>query len=239
MTINICEETEFKEPNVSNMQGLENDEPIPRGKPNETINFDTRRYSINLEPQLSGAIVIEKSDLCRLQDEDFRSRIAANKSGEHSIVDEYVNVERHQSVSEYDPVVHPDSKTGRLHLSIRYDDERSKLIVHILNAEGLIRPEQIHSPEMCLTFSLTGLPDHTEKHTRIVVDNAAISWKEPLTFCITFESMTKKTLYILASNKTDPEAIQDRELSIQLNDLGSQGEEINEWFDLQFVQSSN
>jgi len=235
------EEEEFKEPGTSNMQGLDNDEPIPRGELNETLNFDSEKHLITPEHQSSGAIIKEKSDLCRLQDEDLRSRIAENESGEHHITDDYVNIERQGSVSEYDPVVHPDSKNGRLHLSIRYDNERSKLIVQILDGQGLIRPEQLYSPQMCLTFTLIGPytnEDDTEKHTRIVVENAAVVWKEPMTFCVTFENATKQNLYVNITNKTDPTAPRDREISIPLNNLGSQAEEINEWFDLQFVQSS-
>lgn len=214
------------------MQGLDNDQPIPRGELNETLNFDSeRRYSTS-EHRPSGEIIKEKSDLCRLQDEDLRSRVAENSSGENHITDDYVKIEHQSSVNEYDPVVHPDSKPGRLHLSIRYDYERSKLIVAIIDGQGLIRPEQNYSPEMCLTFTLIGPytnDDETEQHTRILVENAAILWKEPMTFCITFENVTKQNLYVNITNKTDPAAPRDREISIPLNNLGSQGEEINGW----------
>jgi len=235
------DEEEIKKPNTSNMQGLENDKPIPRGEPNEILNFGSNRHIFTSEHQSSGEIKKEKSDLYRLQDEDLRSRIAENESGEHHITDDYVNIEHQNSISEYDPVVHRDSKTGRLHLSIRYDDERSQLTVQILDAEGLIRPEQLYAPEMSLTFTLIGpynIEDEPEKHTRIAVENAAILWKEPVVFCITFENAIKQNLYVNASNVTDPAAPREREVSISLNNLGSQNEEINEWYDLQFVQSS-
>jgi hypothetical protein len=193
------------------MQGLDNEKAIPRSEPDQTIHFDIKRNLSISEHQASGEIIKEKSDLCRLQDEDLRSRVTENKSDEHHIADDYVNIEHQNSLFEYDPVVHPDSKTGRLHLSIRYDDERSKLIVQILDAQGLILPEQFYALEMGLTFSL--IPTSTnEKHTRIVVENAAVSWKEPITFCITFENATKKNLYINASNKTDPSVPRDREV---------------------------
>jgi hypothetical protein len=231
------------------MQGLENDEPIPRGEPNETLNFNSNRHILTSEYHSTGAIKKEKSDLCRLQDEDLRSRIAGNESDEHHITDEYVNIEHQNSVSEYDPVVHGDSKIGRLHLSIRYDNERSQLIVQIVDAQGLIRPEQLYSPEMCLTFTLIGPyinEDEVEKHTRVAVENAAISWKEPMAFCITFENAIKQNLYVNVTNKTDPVAPRDREvrkrkdqiinyfcflikISIALDNLGSQNEEINKW----------
>ena len=129
------------------MQGLDNDEPIARGEPNETVSFDSHGHSLTS----SGEIIKEKSDLCRLQDEDLRSRVA-----EPHLSDDYVTVDNQNTISEYDPVVHPDANMGRLHLSIRYDDERSRLIVQILDAQGLIRPEQVYAPEMCLTFALIG-----------------------------------------------------------------------------------
>jgi len=235
------DEGEFKTPGISNMQGLENEEPIPRGEPNKTLNFDARRNTGSYEHQTSNEIIKEKSDLCRLQDEDLRSRIAVKESGEQHIADDYVNIERQNSISEYDPVVHRDDKPGRLHLSIRYDDERSKLVVQILEAEGLIRPEQLYSPEMCLTFTLVGpysTGNEAEKYTRVVVENAAVTWKEAIIFCITFENAIKQNLYIKASNKTDPAAPRDREISIPLNNLGSQAEEMNDWFTLEFVQSA-
>ena len=56
--------------------------------------------------------------------------------------------------------------------------------------------------------------DETEKHTRIVVENAAILWKEPMTFCITFENAIKQNLYVNVTNKTDPAAPRDREVRI-------------------------
>lgn len=197
------------------MQGLENEEPIPRGEPNESLNFDVDRHSITPEPRSSGEIIKEKSDLYCLQDEYLRTRVAENESGEQHIADDYVTVERPDSFSEYDPVIHPDAKTGRLHLSIRYDDERSKLIVRILDAQGLIRPEQLYAQEMSLTFSLikpSDQRDNAEKHTRVIVENAAVSWKEAVTFSVTFENVTKEKLYINASNKTDPAAVRDREV---------------------------
>lgn len=213
--INSFQEEEFKEPNTSNMQGLENDEPILRGEPNEILNFGSDKHILTSEHQSTGEIKTEKSDLNRLQDEDLRSRIAENESGENHITDDYVNIEHQNNISEYDSVVHQDSKTGRLHLSIRYDDERSQLIVQILDAEGLIRPEQLYAPEMSLTFTLIGPynnEDETEKHTRIAVENATTLWKEPIVFCITFENAIKQNLYVNALNVTDPAAPREREV---------------------------
>ncbi|CAF1066481.1 unnamed protein product [Rotaria sordida] len=235
------EEEKSKEFDTSNMQGLDNDEPIPRGEPNEVLSYDSETHIITPEHQPSGEIVHETSDLCRLQDEDLRTRIAKHGSFISNEPNDYVKVEHQNVVFPYDPVVHADSKPSRLHLSIRYDNERSKLIVQIVDAQGLISPEQLFSPEMDLKFTLIGPfnnEDITEKHTRIFVDNARIVWKEPMTFCITFENATKHNLYVYASNTTDPAAPQDREVSIPLNNLDSQGGEINEWYDLQYVQSS-
>ena len=211
------EENELKEANTSNLQGLENDQPIPRGEPNETLNFDVERKPfLTAEHQPSGEIRKEKSDLCRLQDEDFRSRVSDNGSSEHSITDDYVKVEEQNFISEYDPVVHADPKIGRLHLSIRYDNERSKLIVQIVDAQGLIRPEQVYVPEMYLVFTLIGPystdDNDAEKHTRIVVDNAPVNWRESMAFCVTFENATKQNLYVNASNKSDPSTPRDREV---------------------------
>jgi hypothetical protein len=197
------------------MQGLENDKPTHRGEPNEILNFDSNTHIPTSEHQSSGVIKKENSDLYRLHNEYLRSRIAENESGEHSITDDYVDIERQNSMSEYDPVVHPDSKIGRLHLSIRYDNERSQLIVQILDAQGLIRPEQLYAPEMSLTFTLIGPnnnKDEIEKHTRIAVENAAILWKEPMLFSITFENATKQNLYVNVTNKSDPSAPRDREV---------------------------
>lgn len=110
-------------------------------------------------------------------------------------------------MGEYDAVVHPENKPGRLHVSIRYDDERSQLIVRILDAEGLIRPEQVYAPEMVMTVGLG-----EETHTRVFVDNAPVHWKEPMTFCVTYDNARKQNLYLNLSNKTDPAAPRDREV---------------------------
>ena len=97
-----------------------------------------------------------------MQDEDFRARVSKIESGQRPSTDDLQSHRQDQnSTSEYDPVVHPDSKLGRLHLSIRYDDERSQLIVQIIDAQGMIRPEQVYAPDMCLTFSLIE-NDHKE-----------------------------------------------------------------------------
>lgn len=201
------------------MQGLENEETIPRGEPNETLNFDADKHSYLYESQIStGIIRKEQSDLTRLQDEDLRSRVTEDEYNEQHINDDYVNIENQNNISEYDPVVHRDSKVGRLNLSIRYDDERSQLIVQLLDAQGLIRPEQIYAPEMYLTFTLIGPynnDNQTEKHTRVAVENAAVLWKEPMSFSITFENAIKQNLYINATNKTDPAAPRDREVRVE------------------------
>ncbi len=151
-----------------------------------------------------------------MQDEDFRARVNKIESGQQSTTDDSKSHHQQQNtISDCDPVVHPDSKSGRLHLSVRYDDERSQLIVQIIDAQGIIRPEQVYAPDMCLTFSLIG-NDHTkyesEKHERIFVDNAPIEWKEPVIFCITYEKVIQQNLYIIAANRTDPSAPRDREV---------------------------
>ncbi|CAF1223059.1 unnamed protein product [Rotaria sp. Silwood1] len=264
LTYEEKDEENFKECSTSNMQGLDNEQPIPRGELNEILNYDSEKYILTRDRHSSGEIIYEISDISRLQNEDLRLRIAkhdsfiSNKSAtdvesEHhndSVENDLkvfnkpsddITIEDQNDEYEYDPVVHPDSKPGRLHLSIRYDNERSKLIVQILNAQGLIEPEQVYSREMCLKFTLIGPynnEDVTEKHVRVIVENAPIIWKEPMTFCTTFENAIKHNLYIYATNNTDPVAPRDREISIPLNNLDSQAGEINEWFDLQFVQSS-
>lgn len=126
-----------------------------------------------------------------------------------------MNIDDQTTFSDYDSVIHHDWKIGRLRLAIRYDDERSQLTVRILDAQGLIRPEQVYAPEMVLTFTLIGpfaSDDEPAKHTRVVVDNAAVIWKEPMTFCVTCENARKQNLYINVSNKTDPAAPRDREV---------------------------
>ena len=199
------------------MQGLDNDELVVRGETNEIINLDAVNRLISPASQPTGKIVKENSDIDLLQDKNLRAHIAQNEFDDQHIADDYVTIDHAHSLAEYDAVVHPDGKTGCLHLSIRYDDERSKLIVQLLDAQGLIRPEQVYSPETCLTFVLTKSntntdASETEKHTRVVVENAAVSWKEPCTFCSTFEHVIQGNLYIKASNHTDPAAIRDREV---------------------------
>lgn len=68
---------------------------------------------------------------------------------------------------------------------------------------------------MSLTFSLIGnnnIEYNTEKHERIVVDNAPIQWKEPVIFGILYETVIEQNLYILVANRTDPSAPRDREV---------------------------
>ena len=173
------------------MQGLENDQPVlPRHRS-------------------EGQTIKESSDLSRIQDEDLRSRVA-----DHSLADDYVNIEYPTKPTEYDPVVHPDGKQGRVHLSIRYDGERRKLVVQIVDGQGLIHPEQTYAPEMTLAFSLIGPfnDDETEKHTRVVVANDAVKWKEPMEFSISRENAIRQNLYVSVANETDPHAPRDREV---------------------------
>ena len=115
------------------------------------------------------------------------------------------------NVAEYDPVVHPDGKHGRVYLSIRFNQESNQLIVQILDAQGLIRPEQVYAPEMNMSFSMSG-NDQKEKHSRVFVENAAVLWKEPMIFSDTHDKLLEQTLHILATNDTDPSAPRDREV---------------------------
>ena len=80
------------------MQGLDNDKPIPRGEPMKYLISILKDVIRTSEHRPSGEIIKEKSDLCRLQDEDLRSRVAENESGENHITDDYVNIEHQSSV---------------------------------------------------------------------------------------------------------------------------------------------
>ena len=124
-------------------------------------------------------------------------------------------------VSQWDPAVHPDPKSGRLHLSIKYDDEKSDLIVQILDAQGMIRPGQIYASDTRLTFSLIAndRTEHaSEKQERIFVDNAPVQWTEPMIFCRKYDQVIEENLYILATNHNDPTAPRDREVSELFSD---------------------
>lgn len=168
-----------------------------------------------MEHQPTGEFIKEKADIDRLHDEDFRLRIHEIEEGKPHVISTPVIQHHRLSVSEYDPVVHPDAKPGRLHLSVRYDDERSQLIIHMINAEGIIRPEQTYAPEMCLTFSLIGntnVPFDNEKHQRFIVENAPITWKEPVRFSIIYKKVIEAKLHIIFRNSTDPSMPHDREV---------------------------
>ncbi|CAF1354487.1 unnamed protein product [Rotaria sp. Silwood1] len=233
---------EDKQPDSSNLQGLENDQPIPQGEPDEIINFNSDNRILTVEHQPTGEIIKEKSDIYRLQDEYFRSCVHDIQLGKHHKTDDSTKHHHEECISEYDPVVHPDSKPGRLNLSIRYDDERSQLIIQIINAQGIIRPEQVTARDMCLTFSLieNDINEHdVEKHKRFISENAPILWKEPVIFCITYEKVIKKKLYIFVSNHSDPSTPRDREILIPLHNLKNHAIETNNWFDLQYVKSTS
>ena len=211
------DEKDMKKADSSNTQGIEDDVPAPRGRQSEVLNFDPD-VSTRADGDIpSGQLINEKSDITRLQDEDLRARVTEKFSREHSISEDYVTIDHQTSLSDYDPVVHPDGKLGRLHLSVRYDKQQSHLSVQLLGAEGLIRPDQSYAPEMMLTFTLIGPnqdDEMTEKHTRIVVENAPITWKQPMTFATAFGAAIKQNLYITATNETDPAAPNDRDVSV-------------------------
>ncbi|CAF4375878.1 unnamed protein product, partial [Rotaria sp. Silwood2] len=180
----------------------------------------TNEYDSEVFNKPADNIQVEHYDNVHQDDSEVFNKPADDITNEHE-----------NNAHGYDSVVHPDSKSSRLHLSIRYDNEQSKLIVKILSVQGLIEPEQVYSPEMCLKFTLIGPhnnEDVTEQHIRVLAENAPIPWKEPMTFCTTFENATKHNLYVYATNNTDPAASRDREMSISLDNLDSQGEEINE-----------
>ncbi|CAF1114705.1 unnamed protein product [Adineta steineri] len=225
----------------SNLQGLENEKPIPRGEPDQIINFENNTQIFPAGHEPTGEIIREKSDLYRLQDEDFRLRVHEIETGDHHRANDSINHRSQSITSEYDPVVHRDSKLGRLQLSIRYNNEQNQLIIQILDAQGLIRPEQFYAPDMNLTFSLIGNDNKefsTEKQNRIIVENSAVLWKEPMVFSHIHKNILEQNLHILATNHTDPSAPRDREILIPLSDLQSHDKEINQWFNLQFVTST-
>ncbi|CAM4799842.1 unnamed protein product [Rotaria magnacalcarata] len=233
LTYEENDEEKFKECNSSNMQGLENDKPISHGEPKEILNVESETYLLSPNQHPSGIIVNEKSDIWRLQDEALRSQIAENQAGVSDASHDQENIATEtNTVDQYDPVVHADARPVRLQLSIRYDGERSKLIVQVLDGQGLIPPELDYAPEMCLQFTLIGPHANettVEKHTRIFVANDAVIWKEPMTFCATFENAIKQNLYISATNRSDPAASRDHDISIPLHMLASQDTEIKEW----------
>ncbi|CAM4887824.1 unnamed protein product [Rotaria socialis] len=205
------------------MQGLENDKPIPHGEPKEILNFESETHLLSPNQHPSGIIVNEKSDILCLQDEVLRSQIAKNQAGVSDASDDHENVTTEtNTVDQCDPVVHADARAARLRLLIRYDGERSKLIVQVL--DGQVGP---HVNETTV-----------EKHTRIFVANDAVIWKEPMTFCVTFENAIKQNLYIFTANRSDPAASYDHDISIPLSTLASQDSEIKEWFTLEVVESS-
>ncbi|CAF3085680.1 unnamed protein product [Rotaria socialis] len=242
LTYEENDEEKFNECNSSNMQGLENDKPIPHGEPKEILNFESETHLLSPNQHPSGIIVNEKSDILCLQDEVLRSQIAKNQAGVSDASDDHENVTTEtNTVDQCDPVVHADARAARLRLLIRYDGERSKLIVQVLDGQGLIPPELDYAPEMCLKFTLVGphVNETTvEKHTRIFVANDAVIWKEPMTFCVTFENAIKQNLYIFTANRSDPAASYDHDISIPLSTLASQDSEIKEWFTLEVVESS-
>ncbi|UJR31479.1 hypothetical protein I4U23_018968 [Adineta vaga] len=229
-----------KQPGTSNIQGLDNVKPLPQGTPSETIEFDANQQILTSEHQPTGKIVREQSDIDRLQDEDFRTRVNEIASGQHHATDDINEHQSQLNVTEYDPVVHPDAKHGRLQLSIRFNHENNQLIIQIIDAQGIIRPEQIYSPEMDIYFSLIendSKENPKEKQSRVIVENAAVLWKEPLLFSDTYEKFIKETLHVLVENHTDPSVPRDREICIPLNNLQRDGNEIKQWFNLQFVKA--
>lgn len=157
-----------------------------------------------------------------MQDEDFRARVKRIESNPEDPTNDSANNQQSSTqIFEWDPAVHPDGKSGRLHLSIQYDDEKNQLIVQILDAQGMIRSDQIYASDMRLTFSLIAndrTEQTSEKHERIFVDHAPVQWKEPMIFCTKFDQVIQENLYILATNDSDPTAPRDREVSELFSD---------------------
>lgn len=159
----------------------------------------------------------EKSDILRTQYDDFRTRVTEHNTDVLNTAEIFQKNEEEIPEEVHDPVVHPDPRPGRIQLSIRYDDERSKLIVQVLDAQGLIPVDANYAPEMFVNFTLKGLNTDeklTEHYTRVFVENPSVVWKEPMKFCVTFENAKKQNLYVRATNRTDPAASNDREVRI-------------------------
>jgi len=177
------------------------------GEPNEILNFETSDHQ-----RSTGEIIKEKSDIYRLQDEDFRERVHEIAIGK---IHETKTHDDQTIVSEYDPAVRPDDKHGRLHLSIKYHNEQNVFVVKIIDAQGMIRPEQVYAPEMCLTFSLKRIDTNEQEkeiHERIFIINVPKQWQEPVTFSIDYTQIIQDNLHILARNSTDPSAPRDRQV---------------------------
>lgn len=202
-------QTSKKIADSSNLQGLENVVELPRGNEKEILRFD--RDDSDRISSSSGVVVKETSDLTRLQDEDFRSRLKdEHRSMENQFGDVPIDVNKD------DPLRHRDDRQGRVNLSIRYDDEEKKLFVQLLDAQGLIRPEQFAVPEMFLQFTLVGPNQNDfepEKHQRIVGENAPTNCKEPMTFDIALDKAIEQNLFLRVFNDTDPSAPTDREVN--------------------------
>ena len=85
----------------------------------------------------------------------------------------------------------------------------------IIDAQGMIRPEQVYAPEMCLTFSLKRIDTNEQEkeiHERIFIINVPKQWQEPVTFSIDYTQIIQDNLHILARNSTDPSAPRDRQV---------------------------
>jgi len=148
-----------------------------------------------------------------------------NEVNDNFQFDDYVKIDDLNSIPGYDPVVRPDAKIGCLHLLIHYDNEQTQLTVQILD-------EQLYAQETLLTFTFVGASsadDVVEKHSRVIVENAPVAWKEPMRFSTTFDNVIKQNLYVCATNQTDPSAPRDREVKIPLNKLRNKDDQINEW----------
>ena len=180
------------------MEALNKAEATSHDEISNTLDLDLKNDIITSEYQVSDEVNNKKSDLCDFNNQALLSSDVPNLSN----ID-HANVERQNITLKYNSTVSSNSKPGRLHLLIRYDNERSKLIVEILDFEDLVVPKQENAFVVCLEFTLIGPysdENSTEKFTRILVENVAKEKKDPMEFCTTLEYATKQNLYVNAAN---------------------------------------
>jgi hypothetical protein len=206
----------IKSADLSNTPVLEHVERIQCSQ-QDVVSIDDSNIIIDQqEPAI--AIIKEKSHLNCLQDDDSRTYIVDHPRNQSTnMFIDHVSQSTLPNVAAYDSMGHSDTKSGRIHLLIEYNDERSKLFVRILNVQDIIRPEQVYTPETSVSFTLIGPhvdSNQIEKHTRVIVESTTMDWKVPMSFCITRDYAMKQNLYVNVSNGSDPSCTNDREVSV-------------------------
>lgn len=136
-----------------------------------------------------------------ISDSPLRRSILETNEADDSSAAEDLGDERHKLARARPPNYTPSTELGDIQIGIHYDKNRSKLIVRLIQARGLINTDKDSLSDPYARLIL--MPDkkkRTKRKTRIYKDSLTPVWEEAFEFDMTLAEARMKTVDVVVKN---------------------------------------